>query len=110
MNTAIFENWARNLIPGLLFLGVFVVSAVLAVILFAYVRSVIWRAWTAHLQRRDEKQRLRPDGKPYPPAGRGLCDNCQRVFAKVYYLESDARLCPDCYHDFLQGLGQVNQS
>jgi hypothetical protein len=97
VNTTIFEHWARNLFPLLLFLGTLVVSAVLAVILFAYVRGVIWRAWTDYLQRRDARQKARPDGTPYPPAGRCLCDKCQKHFEQVYFLDSGTRLCPDCY-------------
>ncbi len=38
-----------------------------------------------------------PDGKPYPPSGRGLCDNCSKVVEKVYFLPSGRRLCPKCY-------------
>ncbi len=38
-----------------------------------------------------------PDGKPYPPSGRGLCDNCSKVVEKVYFIPSGRRLCKRCY-------------
>lgn len=38
-----------------------------------------------------------PDGKPYPPSGRGLCDKCSKVVEKVYFLPSGRRLCKRCY-------------
>lgn len=39
----------------------------------------------------------RSDGKPYPPANRGMCDRCQRAAEKIYYLPEPLRLCEDCY-------------
>jgi hypothetical protein len=46
-------------------------------------------------QARQEK--LRPDGLPYPPGGRGMCDACRKPFSKVYYMPSGERLCRACY-------------
>ncbi len=66
-------------------------------IIYVCIRSLIWRARVENAERQDYLLKHRPDGRAYPPFGRGLCDNCNQAFEKVYFLPSGTRLCPDCY-------------
>lgn len=52
------------------------------------------RAWLAHTE-----GRLAPDGRPYPPQGQGICDQCGRADTKIYYPETGRELCPDCFEE-----------
>lgn len=54
-------------------------------------RHAAWRANRAKFDRA---------GRPYPPAGRGMCDSCSRPFETVYHLPSGNRLCPKCYRTY----------
>jgi hypothetical protein len=83
-----------------LLIGLLIVAAVvLVVILVAWTtfNVAIWRSRREKADQAERRRRFRPDGQPYPPAGRGLCDSCARGFDKVYYLPSGRRLCPECY-------------
>ena len=67
---------------------------------WAILVSLRWQRWRAAVRkacRQTEAARIRPDGKPFPPAERGMCDACRRPFEKVYYLPDNRRLCPGCY-------------
>ncbi len=92
-----FQNWVA---------GIFVLIALLillAVGLLAIIAVItLLRVWSGHVaQRRAAEQlhreRFRPDGTPYPPTARGICDRCGKAFEKVYYLPSGQRLCPEDY-------------
>ena len=78
-----------------------VVPILLAFFLFvtwAVVVAVRWQMWRYgrwQEKRRARAIKYRPDGLPYPPFGRGMCDRCQRAYDKVYFLEDHRRLCPD---------------
>jgi len=72
------------------------------VLALAVVAWVLIKVWIRDVRKRREAQRhhremFRPDGKPYPPASRGICDRCGQDFEKVYYMPSGERLCPDDY-------------
>lgn len=82
-----------------------------AVILAVVVLLLIVAGWTGinivswNRRRRQGEieyraRRVRPDGTPYPPAGRGLCDGCQQVHDPVYHLPDGQRFCPECYAMF----------
>lgn len=57
----------------------------------------LWRRAVRAEKKKDYQLKHRPDGRPYPPSGRGICDNCGQAVDKVYFMESNQRLCPACY-------------
>ena len=60
-------------------------------------RALLWRRRQRRAEREQEALGRDADGRPLPPAGRGLCDRCGRVYDLVYYCPSGARRCPRCY-------------
>ncbi len=81
-------------------LGFLLLLAVLVVV--AVASWVLIKVWIRDVRQRREARRrhhemYRPDGQPYPPASRGICDRCGQDFEKVYYMPSGERLCPDHY-------------
>ena len=98
------EMYARLLMALL-----FVVPAICLVVIAALI-VVKWQLWRIR-RRRAERQarevRFRPDGEPYPPSKRGMCDACAKAFEKVYYLPAGRRLCPDCYEGLQTNAGAV---
>jgi len=96
--TADLSIFAGNiaLLIGLLIalaVGLFVVIAA-----WTSIKLIIWRTREHRAEAAHRRETLRPDGVPYPPASRGLCDRCGQTFEKVYYLPSGERLCPDDYN------------
>jgi len=83
------------LIP-LLFVAT-ILTLVLIAVGIAYVRILRRNRAIALAEKIKQQERFRPDGLPYPPCKRGMCDACVRPFEKVYYLPSGQRLCPECY-------------
>ena len=89
------ENYARLLVI------VPIVVALLFVAVLSLIIAIKWWRFSHRQKRADAEARaaaLRPDGLPYPPAGRGMCEACTRAFDKVYFMPNGRRLCPDCYH------------
>ena len=94
----VFVYYAYSSIIILFFL-VLVATAVIFLLLgllkilgkSAAIRHAAWRANRAKFDRA---------GRPYPPAGRGMCDSCSRPFETVYHLPSGNRLCPKCYRTY----------
>ncbi len=74
--------------------------ATFGVAIWTLVTMWLWRADKRRAEQEWYDLRYRADGKPYPPAGRGFCDNCETPCQKVYYMPSNQRLCPDCYKKF----------
>jgi len=94
LGISLIEFYARLLIVVPLVV-VFVFLLVLILLI-----SIKWLRFSARDkagQREARQERIRPDGLPYPPSGRGMCDNCQRASDKVYYMPSGERLCAECY-------------
>ena len=89
--------WVVNIYFLLGLLVVLAVLAVVTIVVIAVIRARIWRAGVKRAERQDWQRKHRPDGQPYPPSGRGICDSCQKQSEKVYFLESNSRLCPECY-------------
>jgi hypothetical protein len=91
------ESWALNirwLVGFLILLAILLVLFIAALTAF---KIWLWRARQAFARRQQYHAAHGPDGQPYPPTGRGLCDRCQRAFPNVYYLPSGQRLCHACY-------------
>jgi hypothetical protein len=73
------------------------VLLVLVVAGWTLVKVLTWRARQKRADVRRVERKLKPDGTPYPPAGPGVCQCCQRASAAVYHLPSGQRLCSDCH-------------
>lgn len=73
----------------------FLLVSILSVIII--LKWQIWRISKRRAERLAHMIKFRPDGLPYPPAGRGMCDACEKAHEKVYHLPSGRRLCTDCY-------------
>jgi len=89
-----------------LLIGLLIVLAVGLALLLATLTGVnlgIWHLLERRERTRQHAERYRPDGEPYPPAGRGICDRCGRPFEKVYHMPSGERLCPEDYNDLHGG-------
>ena len=87
------ELYAHLLIAvPLVLAGLFVL--VLAVVVA--VRWYLWRCRQRHAEAQAQAAKLRPDGRPYPPAARGMCDACRQAHETVYHLKSGRRLCAAC--------------
>jgi hypothetical protein len=93
----------RNLylIIGAVLLLLILLSVVIAV--WTGVNVAFWRRAQKRSAAEDKRRRIGPDGRPYPPAARGLCDRCHRVDETVYHLPSGERRCPACYADVKKG-------
>jgi len=78
-----------------------VVAAIVVIILITAILTLRnwcrWKAGVREAQQEHQREHFRPDGQPYPPAGRGLCERCQKVYEKIYYPPGGRRLCPECY-------------
>lgn len=82
-------------IVDLLITGIMVV--VLAVGAYMVAKTIANYAQFKKAQRAYRKDKFRPDGQPYPPSDRGICNTCGQAFEKVYFLEANQRACPQCY-------------
>lgn len=77
---------------------------VLAAIIFVTVLALLIALGHLRRKARDRlaarayfKRTHQPDGTPWPPAGRGMCDKCQKAFERVYQMPDSSRMCPTCY-------------
>lgn len=86
------------LILGALLLSIALVFVIIAA--WTGTNVLFWRRRQARAVEEEHRRTHRPDGEPYPPAARGLCDRCNRVCEKVYHLPSGQRRCPACYEEF----------
>lgn len=101
------HNWAVNIF---FLIGLLLVLAVGVILLIALLMGFkLWRWNRAERRARNAhlRERYRPNGEPYPPAARGICDRCGHVSEKVYHLPTGQRLCPYDY-DVLYPPGDVD--
>ncbi len=61
------------------------------------VNVAFWRRARKQAEAQEQRRKFGPDGQPYPPVARGMCDRCHRVYEAVYHLPSGERRCPACY-------------
>jgi hypothetical protein len=83
-----------------LLIGLLLAAAVgflLLITVWMLVKAWLWQIAERREKRRVHRESFRPDGEPYPPFDRGICDRCGRAIDKVYYLPSGERLCPEDY-------------
>ena len=95
------EQWARLVYMAygsivLLFFSI-VLGFILLLLLIALIRMYFHSRATQASEQETRRKKFQPDGQPYPPTGRGMCDSCQKAFEKVYYLPTGKRLCHACY-------------
>jgi len=83
------------LLIGILFVAL--VAGVVLVILWMVAKQLRWRVARDRALREAQEAKIGPDGRPYPPAGMGLCHGCKKAFDRVYFLPSGEQLCPRCY-------------
>jgi hypothetical protein len=57
----------------------------------------LWHWRRRQSEEAEHRRRFRSDGRPYPPAARGICGRCARTCESVYHLPDGVRLCPECY-------------
>ena len=76
------------------------------VIAFAFILLITvltlknWIKWKIEFERaarQDWKETHRPDGKPYPPAARGICQQCEKYSPCVLSTHDGHRICKSCY-------------
>jgi hypothetical protein len=103
--SAIFASFApvgpkvfgANLMLLLAVLVVLLIVAAMVLAVWVWLRIRRTHARQREAQRQAELRRIGPDGRPYPPRARGLCEACQGLFNTVYHLPSGRRLCEACY-------------
>lgn len=88
------------IIIGAVLLAVFILIAIITT--WTGVSIGVWGFRRKSAEDAERRRKFRPDGTPYPPASRGLCDGCQRVHETVYHLPSGERRCPACYESMLK--------
>ena len=94
---------------AMLLISVPLVVAASYALLIGTIVAINWlRRWARQRAGRLEafREKYLPDGLPYPPSGRGMCDSCGKPSEKVYYVPSGVRpnetsttvrLCESCY-------------
>ena len=87
------------IIAAVIVLGI---AFVLLIAAWTGVKVGIWQLRRKRADRQNYHRKYQPDGQPYPPAGRGLCDNCGQIYEQVYHLPSGGRRCPRCYAQFMK--------
>lgn len=60
-------------------------------------KHYVWRLRRSAARRSARRRKTRPDGRPYPPTGMGICSECEKAGLEVFHLPSGRRLCKDCY-------------
>jgi len=91
-------------------LGLIIFLVILFIVVIAAWTGV--KVWLFRSRQKREQQRVYarthlPDGRPIPPTGEGVCEQCQGVFDKVYHLPSGRRLCSECYVASNEASGNV---
>jgi hypothetical protein len=92
-----WEMFGANiyLLIGLLLAGGLLVLIVVAI--WTGVKVVWWREQRRRADAAELRRKLGPNGRPYPPASRGVCGRCARASDTVYHLAAGERLCAGCY-------------
>ncbi len=78
-------------------IGVAALALLAGLVVWAVGRHYVWRLRRAVARKQAQRRKTRPDGLPYPPAGMGICSECEKAGPDVYHLPSGRRLCKDCY-------------
>lgn len=84
----------RNLANAI---AVVIVVLAVALVLWTIGKHFLWRVRRGLARKQAHRSKHRPDGKPYPPTGMGICSMCEKADLKVFHLPSGRCLCEDCY-------------
>lgn len=93
------ETFKQNmsfLVVLLIGLAVFVALLIAA---WTGLKIWLWHCAVRAERKKDGGLKFRPDGRPYPPSSRGICDACGGSYDKVYFLDSHQRVCPACFQE-----------
>ncbi|MFP4052868.1 MAG: hypothetical protein ACLFV7_03290 [Phycisphaerae bacterium] len=80
------------LVPVLMVVGI-----VVGILLVTLVHWGIRGALRRHSIAAAKRAKRQPDGRPWPPHCRGLCDRCANPADRVYHMPEGRRLCHACY-------------
>jgi hypothetical protein len=86
------------IIGALIFLSVVLILIFVA---WTAAKAGLWQFRRRRFAQNENRRKIGPDGRPYPPVGRGVCQVCNRAHEEVYYLPSGERRCPACYEELL---------
>lgn len=69
---------------------------------FVFVLRTIIKVWQSEKREHESwelygRDKLGPDGVPYPPCSEGICEQCGRGDRRIYHAEKGPALCPTCY-------------
>jgi len=78
-------------------LGLSILIFLAGVVVWIIGKHYVWRLRRSAARRSARRRRTRPDGRPYPPTGMGICSECEKAGLEVFHLPSGQRLCKDCY-------------
>jgi hypothetical protein len=83
-----------------LLLGILACLGIGLVLVLAFWTGI--RAWLFHKRQEASdgefrRTKLDAEGRPLPPVGRGICQACGRVSDRVFFLETGAKVCEDCF-------------
>jgi len=92
--------WGLNIyfLIGLLIVLAF--AGVMFIALWTGLKMWLWRTRQRRSWQAYQRQSRRADGRPYPPASPGVCDQCGRTSKTIYLAPSAHGLCPPCYESY----------
>jgi hypothetical protein len=79
-----------------LLIGLLIASGLVLFLLiggWTALKIVVWKRRQRHAQAEYRRQRVAPNGQPYPPASRGVCAQCGAYCGAVFHLTTGERLC-----------------
>jgi hypothetical protein len=89
--------FAQNICLLIFLLTIAVVGLVLLIATWTGTRIALWKREQAQAEAQLRRKRLDADGNALPPAGRGICESCQRASDAVLHLSDGTRRCRACY-------------
>jgi hypothetical protein len=89
----------RSLLTGIFLIVVTIVVPIVVLLIIGCVRGKLWIASVRRAERDAQAAKRFSNDELVPPAGRGICQQCQRSAKTVYFLSDGRRLCDACYGD-----------
>lgn len=79
-----------------LLIGLLLMSGIVIFLLIASwttIKVYLFRKSQRRAEAKYRSERFAPDGTPLPPVRRGICERCNQVRDRVYFLPTGERLC-----------------